>query len=40
MVMGEGAGTAAAISIHSEKNFRDIDIKQLQQTLVKNGVVL
>jgi ribulose 1,5-bisphosphate synthetase/thiazole synthase len=40
MVMGEAAGTAAAISIKSEKTFRDIDIKLLQQTLVKNGAVL
>lgn len=40
MVMGEAAGTAAAISIECGKHFRDIEIRKLQQKLVDNGAVL
>ena len=35
-VTGEAAGTAAALS----NNFEELDIKELQNTLIKAGVVL
>jgi hypothetical protein len=35
-VTGEAAGTAAAMT----DDFADLDIKELQKILVKNGVVL
>lgn len=39
-VTGEAAGTAAALAALSGKSPRDIDVKTLQKTLVKNGVYL
>lgn len=40
MVMGEAAGTAAALSIKNGQTFHNLNIQQLQQTLKKNGAVL
>lgn len=40
MAMGEAAGTAAAISIKDNVNFRDVDIQKLRKTLTDNGAVI
>lgn len=39
-VTGEAAGTAAAISVINEKDFCDLDIANLQNQLIKQGVIL
>ena len=36
-VNGQGAGVAAALSVQSKKDFSELDVKQLQQLLVKQG---
>lgn len=36
-VSGQGAGVAAALSIENNTDFADVDIKQLQKTLVAQG---
>lgn len=38
MAIGEAAGTAAALSLEHGTRVRDLDVKLLQDTLVKNGV--
>ena len=38
MSLGEAAGTAAALSIKNNVKVRDVDVGELQRTLVKNGV--
>ena len=40
MVMGEAAGTAAAISIKNGTTVRDVDIKELQAKLLEQGGIL
>ncbi|MBQ8869577.1 MAG: FAD-dependent oxidoreductase [Oscillospiraceae bacterium] len=40
MAMGQAAGTAAAIAAKNGKPLRDIDINELQQQLIKDGVIL
>lgn len=40
MVMGEAAGTAAALAVKSGKTPREIDIQELRAILKQNGVVL
>ena len=40
MVMGEAAGTAAALSIQQGQSFQNLDVQRLQNTLKKNGAVL
>ena len=40
MTMGEGAGTAAALSVKSGKDTHNVDIKKLQDMLRKQGVIL
>jgi hypothetical protein len=37
--MGQAAGTAAAM-LSSAETFADVDVRALQQLLVKNGVYL
>jgi hypothetical protein len=39
-VMGEAAGTAAAMVVQSNGVCRDVDVGTLQATLVNNGVYL
>ena len=39
IVMGQGAGTAAAMLSESQ-TFADINVKALQQLLIKSGVYL
>jgi len=38
MALGEAAGTAAAMSIEKNVRLRDLDVAQLQRTLVANNV--
>jgi hypothetical protein len=38
MSLGEAAGTAAALAVKSGVKVRDIDVAELQRTLVNNGV--
>ena len=38
MSLGEAAGTAAALSLKHNVKVRDVDVAELQRTLVKNGV--
>ncbi len=38
--LGEAAGTAVATAYKTNKNAHTIDIKVLQQKLIKNGAVL
>jgi hypothetical protein len=38
MALGEAAGTACALAVKSGKKVRDIDVGELQRTLVANGV--
>jgi hypothetical protein len=38
--MGQGAGTAAALAVRENKKPKDIDIHELQKTLVSQGVFL
>ncbi|MBQ2875412.1 MAG: FAD-dependent oxidoreductase [Clostridia bacterium] len=38
MALGEAAGTACALAVKSGKRVRDIDVGELQRTLVSNGV--
>ena len=40
MVMGEAAGTAAAIAIKDGVSVRDVDIKKLQAKLIEQGGIL
>lgn len=40
MVMGEAAGTAAALSLKTGTNFKTLDVSALQKRLVENGAVL
>ncbi len=40
MVIGEAAGTAAALSIQNDQTFRTLDVAMLQLTLKNNGAVL
>lgn len=40
MVMGEAAGTAAAIAVKNRIKCRDIDVCELRNVLIKNGAVL
>lgn len=40
MVMGEAAGTAAAIAVKNGTTPRNVDIKLLQETLVKQQVII
>jgi succinate dehydrogenase/fumarate reductase flavoprotein subunit len=39
-VMGEAAGTAAAMVVQSNGACRDVDVGALQRTLAHNGVYL
>ena len=39
MVVGQGAGTAAALCAQSGKDLADVDITALQKELIKHGVV-
>ena len=39
MIMGEAAGTAAALAARSKVDVQDVDIKTLQSVLRKNGVI-
>lgn len=39
-VTGQGAGTAAALSIKNNVNPRDLDIKELQNTLTKQNTII
>jgi hypothetical protein len=36
-VSGQGAGTAAAISVKSDSGFDDVDIKLVQEELLRQG---
>ena len=38
-VMGQAAGTAAAL-LPANRTFADVDVKALQQTLVRDGAYL
>ena len=38
--IGVGVGTAAASAIKSNRQLRDVDIKEVQQILIKNGTTL
>lgn len=40
LVMGEAAGTAAAMASLANQNVADLDVKKLQAQLVKQGVYL
>ncbi|MCM1301434.1 MAG: FAD-dependent oxidoreductase [Alistipes senegalensis] len=40
MALGEAAGEAAALAIESRKNVRAIDIRELQERLLRHGAVL
>ncbi|HAO60844.1 MAG TPA: FAD-dependent oxidoreductase [Erysipelotrichaceae bacterium] len=40
MAMGQAAGTAASLAFTQKKAPKDIDIKQLQKTLIANGAIL
>ncbi len=40
MVMGEAAGTAAAIAVRTGTTARNVDIKMVQDKLVEQGVIL
>ena len=40
MVMGEAAGTAAALALESGTTLRAVDIATLQKRLLKQGVSL
>jgi hypothetical protein len=40
MALGEAAGTAAAVSIQTGRSVRAVSVRQLQQTLLRNGVTL
>lgn len=40
MVLGEAAGTAAAISVKDGVSCRDVDIKKLREKLIENGAVV
>lgn len=40
MVMGEAAGTAAALAIKNGTTVRDVDIKELQAKLIEQGGIL
>ena len=37
-VTGQGAGVAAAVSVREEVSTHDVDIKVVQQELIKQGV--
>ncbi|NND00639.1 MAG: FAD-dependent oxidoreductase [Gammaproteobacteria bacterium] len=36
-VNGQGAGVAAAVSLQSDRDFADVDIQQLQRSLIEQG---
>jgi hypothetical protein len=36
-VSGQGAGTAAAVSVKSNQSFKDLDVKQVQAELKRQG---
>lgn len=40
MATGEAAGVAAVLSVNSGKNYRDLDVSEIQGQLKKQGVVL
>lgn len=40
MAMGEAAGTAAALCVEEDASFRGLDVRALQDRLVKSGAVL
>ena len=40
VTLGEAAGTAAALAKKSECGVKEIDVKKLQEILVKNGAVI
>lgn len=40
MAMGQAAGTAAALCLKEERNFKDVDIMALQTELVAQGAIL
>ncbi len=38
--LGQAAGTAIAVAKKQERSVKDIDVKELQSTLIKNGAVI
>lgn len=40
LALGEAAGTAAALAVKENVKVADLDVKKLQQTLVKNGAIV
>lgn len=40
MVLGEAAGTAAALSVKDGVSCRDVDVKKLREKLIENGAVV
>jgi hypothetical protein len=40
MALGQAAGTAIAMAVKENCNAGDISVKDLQDTLVKNGAIL
>jgi ribulose 1,5-bisphosphate synthetase/thiazole synthase len=40
MAMGEAAGTAAALCVERDSNCRGLDVRELQDRLVKSGAIL
>ncbi|CAB1057542.1 Invasion protein IbeA [Olavius sp. associated proteobacterium Delta 1] len=37
-VTGQGAGVAAAVSLHEDATCAEVDIKKLQKEIIKQGV--
>jgi hypothetical protein len=37
-VSGQGAGVAAAVSIRTGRDFDELDVRQVQQELTRQGV--
>jgi hypothetical protein len=40
MILGQAAGVAAALAVHSHKSVQDIDVSRLRQTLLAQGAIL
>ena len=40
LALGEAAGTAAALAVKEKVRVADVDVKQLQDTLVGNGAIV
>lgn len=40
MAMGEAAGTAAALCVKRDTDLRGLDVRELQDCLVRNGAIL